>query len=179
MHERGAGGGADRYFWDLYDHLVPFNDLELSAFFFQHRADPAAERPREFCVGSTKQAVHRRLWKVRRGVLQELERVSDRNSVLVASHFALYASSLLPRLSRMNHVVHFHGPWAAETAIEGKRLANVAIKRLIEQAVYSSATAFVSLSEEFKYRLFSVYRVDPWSVQVIPGGVVINQFSPG
>jgi glycosyltransferase involved in cell wall biosynthesis len=177
MHERGAGGGVDRVFWELYDQLRTAADLGLSAFFFQHRTDPAQELPGEFCLGSTQQPVHRRLWKIRRTVLHELETLPP--SVLVASHFALYASALLPQLSRMNHVVHFHGPWAEETAVEGRRRINIAAKRLIEKAVYSSAKAFVTLSQAFKNRLTNDYRVDPARVHVIPGGVDLNQFSLG
>jgi glycosyltransferase involved in cell wall biosynthesis len=177
MHERGAGGGVDRVFWQLHDHLSPDADLKLSAFFFRHRTDPVVDRLGEFCLGSTEQPVHRRLWKVRRGVLQELKAHSS--SVLVASHFALYASALLPNLSQMNHVVHFHGPWAAETAVEGNWHVNIAFKRLVERAVYSSAKAFVTLSQAFKNRLTVDYQVDPGRVHVIPGGVDLNQFSPG
>ena len=38
---------------------------------------------------------------------------------LIASHFALFAAPILDRLKRQIHVVHFHGPWAAESQVEG------------------------------------------------------------
>jgi glycosyltransferase involved in cell wall biosynthesis len=179
MHERGAGGGVDRYFWDLYDHLAPSPDLELNAFFFRHRSDQRLERPGEFCLGSTKQPGYRRLWKVRRGVLGGLPALSHPDSVIVASHFAFYAAALLPKLSQMNHVVHFHGPWAAETAVERRHQANAAMKRMIERSVYSSAKAFVTLSQAFKDLLTNEYQVDPERVHVIPGAVDIHRFFPG
>jgi glycosyltransferase involved in cell wall biosynthesis len=96
---------------------------------------------------------------------------------VVASHFAFYAAALLPKLSRMNHVVHFHGPWAAETAAE--RRPHVAMKRAVEGTVYSSAKAFVTLSQAFKDLLTAEYRVDPARVHVIPGAVDARRFSPG
>ena len=98
---------------------------------------------------------------------------------MVASHFAFYAAALLPKLSRMNHVVHFHGPWAAETAAEHRLQLNVAMKRAVEGAVYSSAKAFVTLSQAFKDLLTAEDRVDPMRVHVIPGAVDSQRFSPG
>ena len=79
----------------------------------------------------------------------------------------------------MNHVVHFHGPWAAETEAEGMSRMNIAMKRSIERLVYSSAKAFVTLSEAFKNSLANDYRVDPERIYVIPGGVRLERFSPG
>jgi glycosyltransferase involved in cell wall biosynthesis len=186
MHERGAGGGVDRVFWELYDQLATSTDLELKAFFFRHRSDQAFSTrndhsdqisPNELCLGSTTRPGYRRLWNVRRSVLPEIR--SRSSPVLVASHFALYASALLPNLSRLNHVVHFHGPWAAETAAEGRRRANVAAKRVIEHAVYSTAKAFITLSQAFKNVLTSQYGADPARVYVVPGGVDLERFFLG
>jgi glycosyltransferase involved in cell wall biosynthesis len=176
MHERGAGGGVERIFWDLVDQLAVFPDLEVSPFFFQHHSTPIERRNGEFCLGSTSQFAGRRLWNLRQAVLSELQ-ASRSGSVVVASHFAFYAAALLPKLSRMNHVVHFHGPWAAETAAE--RRPHVAMKRAVEGTVYSSAKAFVTLSQAFKDLLTAEYRVDPARVHVIPGAVDARRFSPG
>jgi glycosyltransferase involved in cell wall biosynthesis len=176
MHERGAGGGVERIFWDLVDQLAVFPDLAVSPFFFQHRSTPIERRSGEFCLGSTSQFAGRRLWNLRQAVLSELQ-ASRSGSVVVASHFAFYAAALLPKLSRMNHVVHFHGPWAAETAAE--RRPHVAMKRAVEGTVYSSAKAFVTLSQAFKDLLTAEYRVDPARVHVIPGAVDARRFSPG
>lgn len=179
MHERGSGGGLDRVFWNMVDQLALFPDLTVSPFFFQHRSTPIERRTGEFCLGSTSLFAGRRLWKLRRAVLNELQGGLHTNSVLVASHFAFYAGALLPKLARMNHVVHFHGSWAAETAAERRLKANVAMKRAIEAAVYSSAKAFVTLSEAFKDLLTAEYRVDPARVHVIPGAIDSQRFSPG
>jgi glycogen synthase len=189
MHERGAGGGVDRVFWELYNQFATSKDLELKAFFFQHRSDqnfstgnPRSDQvtPNEVCLGSTSQPGYRRLWNVRRNIFPEVRSRSGSSPVLVASHFALYASALLPNLSCLNHVVHFHGPWAAETVAEGRyHRANVIAKHAIEHAVYSTAKAFVTLSNAFKNILSSQYGVDPDLIHVVPGGVDLERFCPG
>jgi glycosyltransferase involved in cell wall biosynthesis len=179
MHERGAGGGVERIFWDLYDHLSQSPDLDLSAFFFCHRSDQKSARTGEYGLGSTKQPGYQRLWNVRRAVFNELKDWNEPNSLVIVSHFALYASALLPNLSWANHVVHFHGPWTKEAAAEGRGWVNTAAKRAVERAVYSSAKAFITLSQAFKDLLTAEYRIDPSRVHVIPGGIDCRRFSPG
>jgi len=179
MHERGSGGGVDHFFWDLFDHLAAYPDLVPSAFFFRHRSAAIEARPREFCLGSSGLSGGRRLWNLRRAVLGRLDRNSSIEPALVVSHFALYASALLPQLSRLKHVVHFQGPWATESATEGKNKVNVALKRSIERAVYSSASAFITLSHAFRNLLVAEYRVDPEFVHVIPPGVDLKRFTVG
>jgi glycosyltransferase involved in cell wall biosynthesis len=178
MHERGSGGGVECYFWDLFDSLKAAPQLRVDAFYFRHRATQPLTAQNEWCIGSTGQAGYRRLWNLRQTVLPELKSEPDRPSV-VASHFALYAAALLPQLSRMPHVVHFHGPWAIESAVEGRGPANVFMKKMVERAVYSSAKAFIALSQSFKDLLTSEYRVDPSLVHIIPGAVDIRRFCPG
>ena len=179
MHERGSGGGADHFFWDLYDHLSSSSDLSLSAFFFSHRSATVEERTGEFCLGSSRLSGGRRLWKLRRAVLAKLADRSLSRSTLVVSHFALYTSAILPQLVRLKHVVHFHGPWAIESAIEGKGRLNVTFKRLIERAVYPSANAFITLSEAFRQLLVAEYQVNRELVHVIPPAVNLERFVPG
>jgi glycosyltransferase involved in cell wall biosynthesis len=178
MHERGSGGGVECYFWDLFDNLKADPALSVDAFYFRHRATQPLTAPNEWCIGSTGQAGYRRLWDLRQTVLPELKSEADRPSV-VASHFALYAAALLPKLSRMPHVVHFHGPWAIESAVEGRGAANVFMKKMVERAVYSSAKAFIALSQSFKDLLTKEYRVDPGLVHIIPGAVDVRRFCPG
>jgi glycosyltransferase involved in cell wall biosynthesis len=178
MHERGSGGGVECYFWDLFDNLKADPALSVDAFYFRHRATQPPTAPNEWCVGSTGEAGYRRLWNLRQTVLPELKSKADRPSV-VASHFALYAAALLPKLSRTPHVVHFHGPWAIESAVEGRGPANVFMKRVVERAVYSSAKAFIALSQSFKDLLTREYRIDPGLVHIIPGAVDVRRFCPG
>jgi glycosyltransferase involved in cell wall biosynthesis len=179
MHERGSGGGVDHFFWDLFDQLGRFPDLLPSAFFFRHRSAAVPERPGEICLGPTSVSGSRRLWGLRRAVLGKLASKTSTDNVVVVSHFALYASALLPQLSRLKHVVHFQGPWAIESATEGKNRLNVLLKKRIERAVYSSANAFITLSHAFRDLLISEYKVEPALVHVIPAAVDLQRFTLG
>jgi glycosyltransferase involved in cell wall biosynthesis len=178
MHERGAGGGVDRFFWDLFDNLKAFPELSLKAFYFRHQGLQPGTARDEACVGSTDQPGYRRLWNLRRAALRELEPGPDGPS-LVVSHFALYAAALLPRLSQVPHVVHFQGPWSTESAIERKNRLNVTVKYLVEHAVYSSANAFITLSHAFRELLTTEYKVRPELVHVIPPAVDLDRFVLG
>lgn len=177
MHERGSVGGLDRFFWGLFDQLAASPDLSLSAFFFRHQPATVEKRPRELCLGPTSLSGFRRLWNLRRAVLPELLDKSIVEPTVVVSHFAFYAFALLPQLARCKHVIHFQGPWAVESATEGKAGLNVSIKRLIERAVYSSANAFITLSQAFKELLVSEYKVSPELIHVIPPAVDLQRFT--
>jgi glycosyltransferase involved in cell wall biosynthesis len=179
MHERGSGGGADHFFWDLFDNLVAFPELSLTAFFFRHRSKTFEQRPHEFCLGPTTLPGSLRLWNLRRAVLGTLAAGSNAKSTIIVSHFALYASALLPQLMGIKHVIHFQGPWAIESATEGKGPLNVTLKRLIERAVYSSADAFITLSRAFRDLLIAEYKVNPELVHVIPPAVDLQRFAIG
>ena len=95
---------------------------------------------------------------------------------LVAAHFALYTIPLLPRLGAAPLVVHFHGPWAYESAEEGKGMA-VRLKAALEAAVYRRAARCVVLSEAFGDVLTARYGVDESRVRVVPGGVEAERFA--
>ena len=179
MHERGSGGGVDHFFWDLFDHLVSFPELSLAAFFFRHRPVAVEVRPGEYCLGSTSLSGGRRLWNLRRAVLTRLADESAVKSSVIVSHFAFYASALLPQLKRSKHVVHFQGPWAIESATEGKGRLNVMLKRVIEHAVYSSASAFIALSRAFRELLIAEYGVPSELIHVIPPAVDLQRFVLG
>ncbi len=95
---------------------------------------------------------------------------------LVASHFALYTAPALDLVRERPLVVHFHGPWAAESAAEGAGRASLVAKRAVERAVYRRATTFVVLSEAFRDVLVRDYGVDPRAVRIVPGGVDADLF---
>ena len=178
MHQRGSGGGVDRFFWGLFDALSAGQSIRAHAFFFQHGRASIESRPLESCLGPTDAPAALRLWRLRRAVLTEIG-AAKAEPLVVASHFAFYAASLLPRLGRLRHVVHFQGPWATESATEGFGRSNVAAKRLIERAVYATADAFITLSHAFREMLISEYRIDPARVYVIPPAVDVQRFSQG
>ncbi len=98
---------------------------------------------------------------------------------LLASHFALYTLSMLDKLRDLPMVVHFHGPWAAESGLERHQSAGIFIKRQIERLVYERGMMAITLSEAFQRELSSRYNIDPDRIKVIPGGVDTLRFSDG
>jgi glycosyltransferase involved in cell wall biosynthesis len=101
---------------------------------------------------------------------------------LVNAHFALYgtAAALAARLARRPLVVHFHGPWADESAVQGGQHAwRLGAKRRVERAVYRSAAVHVVHTEAFKRLLVERYGVSPATVEIVPPPVDLDHFTPG
>ena len=92
------------------------------------------------------------------------------------SHFAPYVFPALDLVARRPHVVHFHGPWKAESLVEGDSLLKASVKGLIEQAVYARGRRFVVLSRAFGDILAQSYGVPQRDIRVIAGGVDLAQF---
>ena len=116
-----------------------------------------------------------RLTGVRAEVRKEL--ASNPGSLLV-SHFALNVAPCLDLLGSRPLVVHFQGPWAEESRIEGQNQLAVAVKHWIERAVYRKATRVIVLSRAFRDLIVGHYGVDRDRVRVIPGGVDTRRFAP-
>ena len=98
---------------------------------------------------------------------------------IIASHFALFAAPILDRLRRQVHVVHFHGPWAAESKVEGAGSISVWGKSAIERQVYSTANRVIVLSEAFGRIAHVDYRVPQEIIRIVPGAVDITRFNIG
>jgi glycosyltransferase involved in cell wall biosynthesis len=96
---------------------------------------------------------------------------------LVAAHFALYAVPWLDQLGRVPLVMHFHGPWAAESRLEGAGWASVAAKGALERMVYRRAARIIVLSQAFADLACNDYGIDRAKVRVIPGSVDLARFA--
>ncbi|NNE35130.1 MAG: glycosyltransferase, partial [Rhodothermales bacterium] len=79
-----------------------------------------------------------------RRAIRELVRTQSFD--LAAVHFAVYAFPGQSYLRRLPRVIHFHGPWALESKVEGKSGLNVRAKLFVEQSVYRGAERFIVLS---------------------------------
>ena len=109
-------------------------------------------------VTQTKQAVRafaakgdplrQRLKGLRHAIHDDLERGTYD---IAASHFALFAYPLRKQLRNVPFVVHFHGPWAAESRAEGENKLIVRAKWALERSVYKRSRslyrAFRSVSQ--------------------------------
>ena len=169
-----GGGGADRYFYGLVSELT-HHDCALKAFVFgEGKSDPGSHVR---FLGKRDQSLRERLLKLRRGVKEELAR--GPRPALIASHFSLYVFPLLDLLWRHPHVVHFHGPWADESAAEGESSRAVYFKQTIERVTYATARRFIVLSKAFRDVLVTRYRIREDRIDIVPGGVQADAFKTG
>ena len=169
-----AGNGLDRMFAGLAAHL-PAAGVRVQAWATgtEAEASDAPDHVRLFAPASAPLA--RRLWAVRESLRSE-HTLSDTD--LVASHFALYTAPVLDLIRDTPLVVHFHGPWAAESATEGESALTVRVKEWLEQRVYRRGDRFIVLSEAFRNVLTENYDVASSCIEVVPGGVNVDRFMP-
>ncbi|HLT46779.1 MAG TPA: glycosyltransferase family 4 protein, partial [Rubricoccaceae bacterium] len=106
-----------------------------------------------------------------------LRRMAARPPDLIASHFTLYTAPLGRHLRAQPLVMHFHGPWAAESAVAGGGHLSVRVKAAIERRVYRHARRFIVLSEAFRDVLHRTYGVSHERIRVVPGGVDSSRFA--
>jgi glycogen(starch) synthase len=169
-----AGNGLDRMFSGLADHL-PGAGVNVSAWATGTDASPSESPHRVRLFAPASASLPQRLWAVRRS-LQSRNALAGAD--LVASHFALYTAPVLDLIGDTPLVVHFHGPWAAESAVEGASGVEVRLKHWLERTVYRRADRFIVLSTAFRDVLATQYGVDPSRIRVVPGGVDVDRFMP-
>ena len=117
-----------------------------------------------------------RWWAMRQAFTRQVEASCPD---VITTHFALYALPIKKYLGQYPHVVHFHGPWSAESQAEGGRSLTVRAKYMLERAVYQTGDRYITLSEAFADVLCDRYGVDREKVRVIPGGVDVDRFHTG
>ncbi|WP_238638046.1 glycosyltransferase family 4 protein [Curtobacterium sp. HSID17257] len=153
-------GGLNRYFIELYSAMRELEGVEVDAVAFGEA--PLGGRS----WGPTRLPLLRRLFK-------SFARTDDID--VVDRHFCLYGVYPKPprRTRRPLSVVHFHGPWAAESAAAGGSSFANWVKRAIERRRYRSADLVVVLSRAFEEVVIHNYGVRPERVRVISPGVRI------
>jgi glycogen synthase len=169
----GIGGGCGRYFSTLIDYLKARQVLVHGI--AAGRVPAAGVQPdgiRIICAHDA--PLIERVSAARREVRRAL---TNDNVDLVASHFALYTSACLDLIRSVPLVVHFHGPWAAESAIEGASRIAASTKFFVEKLVYSRAERVIALSRAFGDILHRSYRVPQEKIRIVPGGVDIERFN--
>jgi glycosyltransferase involved in cell wall biosynthesis len=166
-------GGLNRYFTGLC-HALGNRPAGWRAVV----TGPAAASPASVQVaGSVDEPSALRILRYARTAIREASAAD-----VIDAHFAFYAllPTLVSRLRGKPLVVHFHGPWAEESAAvgQGSRLT-IQVKHAIERVVYQRAARLVVLSGAFKRSLVERYGVSPWKVEVLPPGVELERFVPG
>ena len=115
-----------------------------------------------------------------RGVRRTMHRLlEEERPDLVASHFALYTFPVLDLIRRYPLVVHFHGPWALESRVEGGGRLSVVLKGQLEGTVYRRATRYIVLTQAFADVLQETFGVSESKISIVPGGVDTARFDTG
>jgi glycosyltransferase involved in cell wall biosynthesis len=102
--------------------------------------------------------------------------VAEDGAELVASHFALYTLPVLDKLRHRPLIVHFHGPWALESQVEGGHAASIQAKRLLERLVYRRADRFIVLSEAFGRLAVEQYGIREEALRLAAGAIDTRRF---
>jgi len=169
-----SGNGLDRVYYNLAQSLP---NVGVSVQGLVTGSSPPSEMPPNVqTVSPTTASLPQRLLAFRRALQGHLQNDSID---LVAAHFALYAASGLDLIAPPPLVVHFHGPWAHESALEGDGTFMVRLKAWLERAVYRRGTRFIVLSSAFRDVLINRYDVPANRIRIVPGGVETNRFDTG
>lgn len=164
-------GGLQRYYHDLIQ-AAP-GQFEATGVVLGSERVAAETGGRVRAFASADASLLRRVSGVRAAVGQAMK-AGDLD--LTASHFALFTLPALD-LIRTPLVVHFHGPWAAESGVEGQLDIRQRLKHLVETTVFRRAQGFIVLSGAFRDVLIRDYGVPGERIRVVPGGVDCGRFN--
>jgi glycosyltransferase involved in cell wall biosynthesis len=169
---RPGSGGLDRVYADLMAAL-PAAGVATSGLVLGPPDVAELTGGRVQAFGRPGASLPERLWRARAlaGGLAASGRFD-----LVAAHFALFALPALDRLRGLPLVVHFHGPWAEESAQEGAGGLSVAAKRAMERLVYRRAERVIVLSDAFAAVARDRYGVPAGRIRKVPGSVELDRF---
>jgi glycosyltransferase involved in cell wall biosynthesis len=164
-------GGSNRMYYGLMQHFPAVGVQAEGVVAGRPARMPVTPRISSFAPHEA--PLHARLWRAHR-----LARSRDfAGCQLVATHFALYTLPMLEALRGLPLVVHFHGPWASEGAVEGDRPMVTRAKKWVESRVYARASRFIVLSRAFREVLERDYGVPAALIDIVPGGVDCRQFA--
>ena len=169
-----GGGGVSRFYGELFRALGPEQGVRLSGLVSSPDdvGHLTAGRVRSFAPQGA--SMPTRLLGARRAVTRALQ--AERFDA-IACHFALYGAPSLDHFRRHPLIVHFQGPWAAESRAEGQRKTAVLGKHLVERLVYGRATRMIVLSEAFAHIAEHDYRVPRDRLRIVPASVDLGRFA--
>jgi glycogen synthase len=166
-------GGLNSYYFELLRHLGPTGTIAHGLVAGSDNVRVASEG-QVVAFARSDAALPMRMLSLRRAALQQM---TGKRIDLIASHFALYAMPILDRLKKIPTVVHFHGPWAAESDANGASSYRSRLKANMERSVYARAKRLVVLSAAFKDVLTAGYGIAADRVRVVPGGIDLDRFN--
>ena len=165
-------GGLNRVVYHLARHL-PEAGVGVRGLVVGSEDVAAATGGRVAAFAAPEAPLPVRMMQARQAVRRVM---ADERLDVVAAHFALYAAPAVDVLGAVPLVVHFHGPWAEESRVEGSGGLAVAAKARIERRVYRRAARCIVLSEAFRAVLHRAYGVPEAHIRVVPGGVDVERF---
>lgn len=165
-------GGLERYYFDLIQHLLNQN-IQSRGLVIGTNAVEKNTNNQVSAFSQKNLPLLQRLYNAR---VATKKLINEFNPDLICVHFALYGFPAADLLSRQALVVHFHGPWAQETAVENGNNRS-AIKYYIEKTVYRKANQLIVLSEAFKEILIKDYRIPVDKISVVPGAIDTEKFN--
>ncbi len=162
-------GGLNRYFTNLYSALLQ-EQSQLRGVVL----GPAASRPPGLLIACDRShPLPIRLLRL----FTTAETVMNQSDVVVG-HFALNLACtiFLGKGKTKPVVMHFHGPWSAESRAMGQDRAKTQVKLGFEKLVYRKVDRFIVLSDSFRQILIDDYGVSKDRIAVIAPGVDLSRF---
>ncbi len=170
-----TAGGLNSYYFELLRHLAS-TGTDVHGLVAGSNTVRSASHGQAVSFAPPDSMLPQRLLAVRRLVFKQL---SQNKIDVIASHFALYTMPILDLLKKIPTVVHFHGPWAAESSAEGARSYKSQAKAALERRVYTRARRLIVLSTAFKDELIAGYGIAENKIEIVPGGVDLDRFNTG
>jgi glycosyltransferase involved in cell wall biosynthesis len=165
-------GGLNRYYYDCV-HYLPQAGVEVKGLVAGSSNVLHNSKGQVQAFAPTNASLLQRWRGVRQATQKHL--LQGDNAVIV-SHFALYTFPCLTQLGHHPLVIHFHGPWALESQMEGGNPMTTWAKKALEQATYRRTARFIVLSTTFREILHKAYHVPLERIHIIPGGTNIEHF---
>jgi len=167
-----SSGGLNRYYSELVQELPKVGvDVHGLVAGSAQVASVTGSAVRAFAPAGARLPL--RLAAARRSTRRAFEKWPNG---LPVSHFALYAAPGLDLYRGRPLVVHFHGPWSAESGVEGDGRLATRAKHWTESQVYRRASRLIVLSRAFARLLEERYAVPADRIRVVPGGVDTRRF---
>jgi glycogen(starch) synthase len=165
-------GGLDRFYYELVDAL-PAAGVNCCGWIVGSSAASNDTQGRVRAFAAASDSLPSRLLAARAAVRASIR---DQQPDVVVSHFALYAFPALRSLKGLPLVIHFQGPWAEESRVEGAGRLSVLGKRVLERAVYRRADRLICLSPAFADILLRDYGISRDKIRVVPAAVDVARF---
>ena len=166
-------GGLNRFYYDCTHHL-PTAGVGMRGLVTGSN-QVFRESHGQIQVFAPQQVSLLKRWQGLRASVRQI--LKEEDLPLVVSHFALYGFPVLNLIGDRPLVVHFQGPWALESQVEGHSTVNIWVKKTLEQNYYQRASKLIVLSTAFRDLLHQTYQIPLDRIHVVPPGVDLDRFA--